>query len=245
MSSTTADSAGLAGRTAVVTGASRGIGRECARALSAAGATLVLVARDERTLEETGRSLAGAWTAFACRMDEPDVVAAVLATIGAHLHDAPDILVNNAGQFRVSTIESTPMRDFARTLAVNLSAQFAFVRAFLPAMRARGSGHIVSIGSTADHRALPGNAAYAASKYGVRGMHEVLREETLGSGVRATLVSPGPTDTSIWDDIAPDGRAGFTPRARMLPAAAVADAVRYVVTRPADTNIDELRVSRA
>jgi NADP-dependent 3-hydroxy acid dehydrogenase YdfG len=73
----------------------------------------------------------------------------------------------------------------------------------------------------------------------------VLREELRGSGVRATLVSPAPVDTALWDDIDPDTRPGFTPRREMLAATAVADAVRYVVTRPGDVNIDEMRLSRA
>jgi NADP-dependent 3-hydroxy acid dehydrogenase YdfG len=119
------------------------------------------------------------------------------------------------------------------------------VRAVLPAMRARGRGHIVTVGSVADRAVYPENAAYAASKHGARALHEVLRLETRGSGVRATLVSPGPVDTPLWDTIDPDHRDGFTPRAQMLSAQAVADAVLYVVTQPPDVNVDELRLSRA
>jgi len=73
----------------------------------------------------------------------------------------------------------------------------------------------------------------------------VLRAELRGSGVRATLVSPGPVDTPLWDPIDPDAREGFTPRAAMLPADAVADAILYAATRPVEVNIDELRLSRS
>jgi NADP-dependent 3-hydroxy acid dehydrogenase YdfG len=76
-------------------------------------------------------------------------------------------------------------------------------------------------------------------------MHEVLRAETRGSGVRATLVSPGPVNTSLWDEIEPETRPGFTARRDMLAADAVAAAVRYALVQPADVNVDEIRLSRS
>ena len=113
-------------------------------------------------------------------------------------------------------------------------------------MRARKRGHIISIGSIADRVAFPENAAYAASKFGLRGLHEVLRAELAGSGVRATLVSPGAVDTPLWDEIDPDNRARVSRRARtMLQPSAVADAVLFAVTQPSSVNVDELRLSRS
>ena len=135
--------------------------------------------------------------------------------------------------------------DFARTIEVNLIAPFALVRAMLPGMRERGSGHVVTIGSIADRLAFPGNGAYPASKFGVRALHEVMRAECQGSGVRTTLISPGPVDTELWNPVGPDERAGFTPRARMLRADSVAAAVLYAVSQPSEVNVDELRLSRA
>lgn len=246
MSSTMAGSAvPLSGRSAIVTGASRGIGMECARALGEAGAALVLVARDMQALSNVGRAIGGNVAAFSCDFAHPDIVASVLQEIRAHLGAAPDILVNNAGHFFLAPVEETSVEDFERTMRINLTSQFAFAREFLPDMRRRKRGHIVTIGSIADRSAFPENAAYAASKHGARGLHEVLRAELRGSGVRATLVSPGPVNTTLWDDVNPDDRPGFTPRAQMLSASAVADAVRFVVTRPDDVNIDELRLSHS
>jgi NAD(P)-dependent dehydrogenase (short-subunit alcohol dehydrogenase family) len=158
---------------------------------------------------------------------------------------APDVLVSNAGLFRLAPLEATTPEEFAAALQTNLVAPFLLVRAFLPAMRRRGSGVIVTVGSIADRAAFPENGAYAASKFGLRGMHEVLRAELRGTGVRAALVSPGPVDTPLWDSIDPDSRPGFTPRAAMLPPDAVADAIVYVATRPAAVNVDELRLSRS
>ncbi|MGH7714074.1 MAG: SDR family oxidoreductase, partial [Gemmatimonadaceae bacterium] len=137
-----------------------------------------------------------------------------------------------------------PPAVFAQTLALNLVAPYALLHAFVPRMRARGSGHVVTIGSIADRAAYPENSAYAAAKFGARGLHEVLRTELAGSGVRSSLVSPGPVDTALWDAIDPDHRAGFTPRARMLRAEAVAEAVHWAVTRRVEVNIDELRLTR-
>ena len=122
---------------------------------------------------------------------------------------------------------------------------FALVSALLPSMRARGDGHVVTIGSVADRVIFPGNAAYSASKYGLRALHEVLRAELRGSGVRATLISPSAVKTALWDRIDPDNQPGFTPRAEMLTPAAVADAVLYAILAPASVNVQPSRSRRA
>jgi len=231
-------------RTAVVSGASSGIGLEVARALSQAGFRVVMLGRDRARL---GRAVAEVKGALPVRCDIANdaSVAGAAGEISKQLGGAPSLLVSNAGHFHLATIEKESPVEFARTLEVNLSGAFRLVHAFLPMMRHRGSGHIITIGSIADHAAFPENAAYAASKFGARALHEVLRAETRGTGVRASLISPGPVDTPMWDEINPDARPGLTPRAKMLPAAAVADAVVWVATRPAESNIDELRLSRS
>jgi NADP-dependent 3-hydroxy acid dehydrogenase YdfG len=130
---------------------------------------------------------------------------------------------------------------------VNLVAAFALVHALLPSMRAAAAGHIVTIGSVADRTAFHGNSAYAASKFGLRALHEVLRNELRGSGVRTSLISPGPTDTPIWDAVerAASAPRSFPQRSEMMPSEAVASAVLFALTRPAEVNIDELRLSRS
>ena len=101
----------------------------------------------------------------------------------------------------------------------------------------------MTIGSVADRTAFAGNGAYAPSKFGARALHLVLREELRGSGIRVTLVSPGPVDTDIWEGRAGTGR--FPPREAMLPADAVAAAVLYALEQPDAVNVDELRLSTA
>ena len=234
----------LAGRTAVVTGASRGIGLATARRLHEAGARVVMLARGQEALSARARELGRRAVAVRCDLADRDATREAAGRILAE-HGAPDVVVNNAGLFAIAPVEETSVGDFAATLETNLVAPFAVARTFLPAMRARGSGHLVTIGSIADRATFPGNGAYAASKYGARALHEVVRAELRGSGVRATLVSPGPTDTALWDPIDPDSREGFTPRAAMLDADAVADAVLWAVTREPRVNVDELRLSRS
>lgn len=234
----------LLGKTALVTGASRGVGASCARALAGAGASIVMIARSTQAMNALARELPGSGhRVYACDLSEPDTLAPVLREVAEK--GTPDVIVSNAGTFVVAPMEETPFDDIKDSIRVNLASPYVIVRAFLGAMKKRGSGDVVTIGSIADHVAYAGNTLYAATKFGARGMHEALREETRGSGVRVTLVSPGPVDTSIWDPIDPDSKPGFTPRSKMLDATAVADAVLWVVTRPASVNIDELRVSRS
>ena len=240
---TAAARATLAGRRAVVTGASRGIGLAVAGRLVALGADVALLARGAAALEAAAADLGAAAWAVPCDVGDAEAVARAVRAIHERWPDGPHVLVSNAGVFELATVEATTAEQFRRALDVNLLAPFLLARAFLPNMRARGDGHLVTIGSIADRNAFPENGAYAASKYGARGLHEVLRAELRGSGVRASLVSPGPTDTPLWDAHDPDGRPGFTPRASMLRASDVADAVAYVLTAGPRVNVDELRLS--
>lgn len=236
----------LAGRTAVVTGASRGIGAATARALATAGARVAILARSASRLEAIASELPGNPIAAAADLSDSASVAAAVARLNTAFGGAPDILVNNAGIFRPASLDRTSLDDFTAAVQLNLVAPFLLVRALLPAMLARGSGHIVTIGSAADRQAFSENAAYSASKYGVRGLHEVLRVEIRHSGVRATLVAPGAVDTPIWNDVPEDAGGGrFPPRSQMLQPTAVADAILFAVTRPPEVNIDELRLTRS
>jgi NADP-dependent 3-hydroxy acid dehydrogenase YdfG len=232
-------------RTALVTGASRGIGFAVARRLAALGARVALVARGADALHAAAAEVGAGAFPVACDVSQPDAVQGAAERVATDFDGPPDVLVNNAGLFALQRLDETSPIDFARTLETNLVAPFLFTRAFLPGMRARRSGHVVTVGSIADRWAFPENAAYAASKFGARGMHEVLRAETRGTGVRATLVSPAAVDTSLWDAHDPDLRPGFTPRAEMLAADAVAAAILFAVTAPASVNVDELRLSRS
>jgi NADP-dependent 3-hydroxy acid dehydrogenase YdfG len=228
-----------------VTGASRGIGRAVARLLVQGGARVALVARNRADLAAYAEELGA--RAIPCAFDLTDIEQVTTAVPGAiaALGGSLDILVSNAGIFPLGAVAETTPESFAATLHVNLAAPYRVLHAALSLMRAQGAGHVVTIGSVADRRIYPGNGAYSASKFGARALHEVLREELTGSGIRCTLISPAATDTSIWDPVDPDTTPGFPARAAMLRADDVADAVFWAVTRPAHVNVDELRLSRS
>jgi NAD(P)-dependent dehydrogenase (short-subunit alcohol dehydrogenase family) len=226
----------LAGRSALVTGASRGIGAAVAELFAAEGARVIRVARTVRP------GTRGAFQDLVCDLTDADQVALLAAGI-LETQGVPDIVVSNAGAFLLRPLEATTSDDLELQLAANLKAPFAVARAFLPAMRKAGRGSFITVGSVADHTGYAGNAAYAASKYGLRGLHETLLAEYRGTGVRLSLVSPGPTDTSVWDPVDPDRREGFIPRAGMLRPADVAEAILFVATRPEHVLVDWLRLS--
>jgi NAD(P)-dependent dehydrogenase (short-subunit alcohol dehydrogenase family) len=225
----------LSGTTAVVTGASRGIGAATAELLRQAGARVAGLARSLAPREEADR-----WDVPCDVTDGPALDRAcgqVLERWGA-----PDVVVNNAGLFLLRPFEDTDAEAFSHQLGANLQAPFNVARAFLPAMRQAGRGLLVTVGSVSDHMGLPENAAYAASKYGLRGLHEVLSAEYHGSGVRFSLVSPGATDTGMWDPVDPDTRPGFMARSDMLRPEDVAEAIVFVISRPANMQVDWLRL---
>ena len=225
----------LAGRLALVTGASRGIGAAVARTLAGAGARVVRVAR---SLADTA---SGPFRDLPCDLTDA-VQVERLAERVLDVEGTPAVVVNNAGGFLLRPLDATTPADFEAQLAVNLTGSFLIARAFLPPMRAAGGGVFVSIGSVADHTGFPENAAYAASKYGLRGLHETLAAEYQGTGVRLTLVSPGATDTAIWDPFTPERRPGFPPRGTMLRPEDVADAVLFATTRPEHVHVDWIRL---
>ncbi|MEO7085200.1 MAG: SDR family oxidoreductase [Gemmatimonadaceae bacterium] len=229
--------------TALVTGGSRGIGLAVARTLASAGYRVAMLARSVDELTARAAEVGG--EPIVCDVTDSGAVSRATDAIVKSFSGAPDVLVNNAGIFDLATVEETSLVAFRRSLDVNLVAPFLLVHNFLPAMRERGTGHIVTICSVADRTVFPENGAYSASKYGLRALHEATRAELRGTGLRATLISPSAVDTPIWDQHSPDTRPGFTRRRNMLRPEAVAAAVLYAVTQPADVNVDELRISRS
>jgi len=218
-----------------VTGASRGIGLAVADALGRAGMHVVRLSRSLKDATAKRR------TDIQADVAQPAAVARAIGRVEQEL-GVPDIVVNNAGIFLVKPLAETTQADFTTTLAINLTAPFLVARALIPRMVERGSGHLVSVGSISDYIGFPGSSAYAASKFGLRGMHEVIRAETAKTRVRTTLISPGPVDTDLWDEVDPDSKPGFTKRKDMMRAEDVAAAVVFAVTQPERVNVTEIRL---
>jgi NADP-dependent 3-hydroxy acid dehydrogenase YdfG len=237
--------ASLSGKTAVVTGASRGIGAGIATALGADGVRVVLVARTESKLKEQAQRIKGS-IGIPCDVTDPKSVEAAAKRIVGELGGGPDILVNNAGIFSVAVAEETTAQAFLNIVNTNLVGPFLFVRAFLGEMKKRGAGHIVNIGSIADRTVFSGNAAYSAAKFGLRAVHEVLRAELKGTGVHTSLISPAATNTEIWSNVTvTDPVTKPHSKRPMLEPEDVVQAVLFALTRPERVNVDELRLSHS
>lgn len=189
----------LAGRTAIVTGAASGIGRAIAASLARRGTHLALADLDEAGLEATAAQIGRPELRISRhRLDvaDRDAVAAFPDAVLAS-HPGVDILVNNAGVALGGTFEQVTEADFDWLLSINFWGVVRMTRAFLPLLRASGDGRIVNISSLYGLIAPPGQTAYAASKFAVRGFSNALRAEVAGAGISVTVVHPGGVATSI------------------------------------------------
>lgn len=226
------------GLRAVITGGSRGIGAVTAGVLVAEGARVI-------SLSRTAGQRKDGIEHIPCDVTKPESVEHAAANVQMMFDGAPDIVINNAGIFEVASLAEMKPAMFADVLGTNLFGPFHLVNAFLGGMLQRGSGHIISIGSIADQLAFPGNGAYSAAKFGLRGLHQVLRAELKDTGVRSTLISPGNVDTSLWDahlDTA-EAASRFPARTAMLRPENIADAILFALTLPRSANVDELRIT--
>lgn len=187
----------LAGRTAIVTGASRGIGAATARALDAAGARVALVARDEGALRAVATTMTNRPVVVTGDLSDVDTPAAVAARAADEL-GAIDVVVNNAAAAaRLATVDTTaPVID--ELLAVNVRAPLQLIAALLPAMIERGSGSIINISSVSAVVGTPRRAAYAASKGAIDAATRSLAIELGPLGIRVNAVAPGVVDTALW-----------------------------------------------
>jgi len=233
----------LVGRTALVTGASRGIGRSVAQLLASEGAAVWGLARSESAL--AGLAIETCGEVLVADVADDLATWAAIDRMKDAIGGVPDIVVNSAGVFGVEPVSKATVQDFDERMGVNLRGTFIVNRAVLSDMLERRSGTIINVGSVAGRKAYPGNSLYSASKFGLRGYHEVLLEEIRGTGVRATLIEPAATDTPLWDPLDPDSHPRLPNRTEMLRPEDVAEAVLFVVSRPDLVRIPVLQIEQA
>jgi NADP-dependent 3-hydroxy acid dehydrogenase YdfG len=227
-------------RTAVVTGASSGIGAATARSLAAAGYHVICAARRVERVEALAQEIGG--TAVRCDVTSTDEVAALADLVGPTL----DVLVNNAGAaFGSEPVSEADPNDWRAMYEVNVIGLLNVTKALLPALIASGDGVIVNMGSTAGRIAYEGGAGYTAAKHGTQVVSETLRLELCGQPVRVTEIAPGMVRTDEFSLVRFEGDqdradAIYAGVAEPLVAEDIADAVAWVVTRPSHVNIDEL-----
>jgi NADP-dependent 3-hydroxy acid dehydrogenase YdfG len=227
-------------KTAVVTGASSGIGAATARRLAAEGYQVVCAARREDRIVALADEIGG--TAVRCDVTDPEQVAALAARVG----DTLDVLVNNAGgAFGSDPVASADPDEWRRMYEVNVIGLLQVTQALLPALVASGTGVVVNLGSTAGRIAYEGGGGYTAAKHGTQVVSETLRLELYDQPVRICEIAPGMVRTDEFALVRFDGDQEkadnvYAGVAEPLVADDIADAIAWVVTRPPHVNVDEL-----
>jgi NAD(P)-dependent dehydrogenase (short-subunit alcohol dehydrogenase family) len=191
----------IANRVAIVTGASRGIGRAIAAALSGAGAKVAITARNEQELAQAvsqlkqKRAVAG----YVCDVRDYEQVKATLANVAADFGGI-DILINNAGIGMFGSVESMSVADFRAVLETNVFGVFYCCHEAIPLMKRSGGGYIINISSLAGTNAHANMAAYNASKFGLNGFSEALMQEVRHDGIKVSYIMPGSVNTEFGGD---------------------------------------------
>ncbi|HWC18986.1 MAG TPA: SDR family NAD(P)-dependent oxidoreductase [Terriglobales bacterium] len=231
----------LTGKTAVVTGGSRGIGLGIARELAANGCRVAIVGRDPQTLEAAIAQLRSeglSLSAKRCDVSDPDQVHEFFHAFRDRIGSL-DFLINNAGAAHaLANIDRLSPEEFQRVINVNLVGTFLCCRAAIPLMDS-GSVIVNNI-SVAASQTFAGMSGYSASKAGALALTNTSREELRERGIRVVALIPGAVDTDIWQQFWPEA-----PRQKMISVQDVARAVVLALAMPANTSVDEIRIGPA
>lgn len=228
-------------RTALITGASSGIGKATALALAAAGINLALVGRSEDKLTAVARAATDFGVTaktYVVDLSQIDRVAAKIATIASDFEDL-EILINNAGMAYTGTTGNTPLADWQRVIDLNLTSVFQCIQGVLPQMRRRKSGLIINISSIASKQVFPNWGVYSVSKFGLTALTIAIAGEERANGIRVTTICPGSVNTPLWDT---DTVQADFDRSAMLTPEMVAQSILYAVLAPTGAVIEELTI---
>jgi len=232
----------LAGKVAIVTGASRGIGRAISVALAQETATIVLAARSIQQLQITAEQVTeagGKALTVLVELTEEQSIRNLIQVTGEKLGRL-DILVNNAGVTHSAELEQTSTDDWQRCISINARAPFILCREALTLLRKSQAAHIINIASVVGIKGYPLQSAYTASKHALRGMTISLAEELRGSNIRVHLLCPGGVDTDMVDRVRPD-----IAKDELIKPQEIAELVLYLLTHKGNAVVDELRIRRA
>jgi len=232
----------LAGKVAIVTGASRGIGRAISVALAKEAATVVLAARSIPELRKTADQVAKAGGQAAVVVTELTEEESIknLVKVTAEKFGRLDILVNNAGVTHSAKLEETSTEDWERCFRVNARAPFILCREALGLLRKSPEAHIINIASVVGVKGYPLQSAYTSSKHALRGMTISLAEELRDSNVRVHVLCPGGVDTGMVGNVRPDIK-----KEDLIGPDEIAELLLYLVTHKGNAVIDELHIRRA
>jgi NADP-dependent 3-hydroxy acid dehydrogenase YdfG len=238
----------LQGKVCVVTGASSGIGAATARRFAEAGAAVSLAARRADRLTELVSEIekaGGRALAVETDVTDEEQASALIERTSSELGRV-DVLVNNAGVMLLGPIQGADTSEWRRMVEVNLLGLFYCTYWALPVMRDQGSGHIVNISSVAGRTASLGVGVYNATKWGVVGFSESLRQEALHLNVRVTVVEPGFVTTELQghttNPLAKAAIEDMREKTTPLEAEDIAEAIFYAVSQPARVNVNEILV---
>lgn len=232
----------LASKVAIVTGASRGIGRAVSVALAKEGAAVVLAARSIEKLRETAdqvTSAGGRSEIVVTDLVEEQSIKNLVRVTGEKFGRL-DILVNNAGVTHSAKLEETATKDWDYCFAVNSRAPFLLCREALPLLKRADTAYIINISSVVGVKGYPLQSAYTASKHAIRGMTISLAEELNRSNIRVHLICPGGVDTELLQKVRPDLK-----KQDLMQPEEIAELVLYLVTHKGNAFIDELHIRRA
>lgn len=232
----------LASKVAIVTGASRGIGRAISVALAQEAATVVLAARSIRKLQETADKVTeggGKAEIVVTELTEEESIKN-LVKVTSEKFSRLDILINNAGVTHSARLEQTTTEDWERCMQVNARAPFILCREALPLLKKSQAGYIINIASVVGVKGYPLQSAYTSSKHALRGMTISLAEELKGSNIRVHLLCPGGVDTELVQEVRPDIK-----KDELMQPEEIAELVLYLVTHKGNAVIDELHIRRA
>ncbi len=232
----------LKSKVAIVTGASRGVGRTICAALGREGATVVLAARDEDKLRESARlaeRAGGKAEVVTLELTEEESIKKLVKAVEERFGRL-DILVNCAGVTHSAALEETATEDWERCMSINARGPFMLCREALPLLRRSEQGYIINISSVVGVKGYPLQSAYTASKHALRGMSISLAEELRGSNVRVHVICPGGIDTEMAGRVRPDIN-----KDELIGPEEIAELVVYLVTHKGNAVIDELHIRRA